>query len=111
MTPEQLHILQHSLGCDQYGRGTMYRNRYVSDPNHNLESLVRQGWLQDHGSYKEFGGMHFYSVTEPGVTAMKAASPYPPKLNRDKRRYQAFLDSDSGLRFGEWLKLKRYHHV
>ena len=30
MTPEQLHILQHSLGLDEYGRGTMYRNHFVT---------------------------------------------------------------------------------
>jgi hypothetical protein len=99
------------MGCDQYGRGTMYRNRYVSDPNPDLEWLCKKGWLHDHGAYQEFGGMHYYSVTAPGVAAMKSASPLPPKLSRDQRRYQAFLAADSGMTFKEWLQCKRYQRV
>jgi hypothetical protein len=30
MSPKLLHILQHSLGLNEYGRGTFYRNRFVT---------------------------------------------------------------------------------
>lgn len=67
MSPEHLHILQHSLGCDQYGRGEVgrdevdgcfgyYRNRYVSDPTPDLTTLVAEGLVSDSGAYPLYGG-------------------------------------------------------
>jgi len=121
MTPNQLHILQHSLGCDQYGHATKiyrdendgcfnyYRNRYVSDPDPNLIALVEMGYMEDRGSYGTLtGGMHCYMVTKEGVAAMKRESPERPYLSRSQRRYRAFLDADGCLTFGEWLKCGGY---
>jgi hypothetical protein len=118
MTAEQLHILQHSLGCDQYGRaqhryhdegdGRMgyYRNHYVSDPTDDLRQLVLVGLMKDHGPQKLAAGMRCFSVTIHGVKAMIDHSPRPPRLTRSQQRYQRFLDADCGIPFGEWLKTK-----
>jgi hypothetical protein len=115
LTPDQLHILQHSLGCDQYGRGTLgrderdgthgySRNRYVSDPTPDLDALVAAGLMQDRGAVAVYGEMHGYVVTRLGVDTMLKQSPKPPKLTRSQKRYQEYLDADCGMTFGEWLK-------
>jgi hypothetical protein len=96
LTPEQLHILQHSLGCDQYGKttycgdndddecfGRYHRNRYVSYPNDMLISLVTMDLMKDHGSHSLAAGMHYYTVTQYGLGAMIAQSPRMKRaLNR-----------------------------
>lgn len=122
LTDKQLHILQHSLGCDKYGRPDYKvdpengylgyrRSHFVTDPDCPdgifCEELAANGLMKDHGPTPYSGGMHFYTVTKEGVEAMKDQSPKPPKLSASKRRYQDFLSADSGMRFGEWLKLKR----
>lgn len=108
MTPQQLHALQHSLGCDEYGRGTRYRNRYVCDAGDpTIDSLVALGFMRDHGAWKLTGGMHYYSVTPEGVAAMERESPAPPKVSRSRQRYLDFLNADSGLSFREWLGIRR----
>lgn len=123
MSPELLHILQHSLGCDQYGQSATplreegdgchgyYRNRFITGqagPDGLLcQQLVTQGLMIDHGAQIIAGGMHCYAVTIDGVRAMKAASPAPPKVSRSKARYRAFRAEDSGMRFGEWLKCQK----
>lgn len=107
MNPDLLHILQHSLGCDQHGQPPQgyrpnsddefgcYRNRYVthaeSPAGDQCQQLVAQGFMKDHGAVTTFGGMHCYSVTQAGYDAMKAHSPAPPKLSRSKQRYQDYL--------------------
>ena len=111
MTPEQLQILQHSLGVDQYGRGRRYRNCFVTDPDCTdgkaCQSLVTLGYMQSRGNGGELtGGMFVYTVTDDGVEAMLRESPAPPQvtpMTRSKRRYQEYLDADSGLTFKEWL--------
>lgn len=118
LTPSQLHILQHSLGCDQYGRGTngwphedegdghfgFYRNHYVCDPTHNLIALVAAGFMRDHPPSELSGGMHCYTVTREGLIAMRQQSPRPPVLTRSQQRYRDYLRSESSWSFGEWLK-------
>ncbi len=45
-----LHILQHSLGLDRYGRGRPYRNHYVpgGDDVPLCWSLAELGMMQEH---------------------------------------------------------------
>jgi hypothetical protein len=119
LTPEQLHILQHSLGCDKHGRteyrgrdegdgcGVYGRNRYVSDPRPDLIALVAAGLMEDRGPQTMCGGMHWYVVTEAGVRAMREQSPVPPRLTTGQRRYREWLKADCGLSFGEWLKVRK----
>lgn len=108
MTPRQLEILQHSLGVDQYGRGTQYRNRFVTDPSgddfRTCTELVQMGHMATRGAVDGFGGMHLFWVTDAGKNAMRTESPAPPKITRGQRRYERYLRSDSSMTFGEWLK-------
>lgn len=116
ITPEQLHILQHSLGCDDHGQTThrirdegdgahgYYRNRYVSDPTADLIALCNAGLMKDHSAYDVAGGMHYYRVTKEGVSAMKQLSPPTPKLTRGQRVYREYLEADCDATFGEYLK-------
>jgi hypothetical protein len=123
LTPEQLHILQHSLGCDKYGQSKsrgrdehdgcfgFYRNRFVTDAASEdgkiCEEIVAAGLMQSHGPQKLAAGMHCYGVTQAGILVMDEQSPEPPKLTRGQQRYREFLRSECGESFGEWLKFKR----
>lgn len=114
LTPEQLHIIQHSLGCDQYGqtkhRGRdehdgclgFYRNRYVCGPKPEIAALVEAGLMVDHGPQSIAGGMHCFSVTRAGVLAMDEQSPAPPKLTRGQERYRAWRRFDGDISFIDW---------
>lgn len=110
LNEEQIHVLQHSLGVDQYGRGRQYRNHFATDIGTTdwpvCIGLCALGLMEDQGKYEMCGGMHIFTVTERGKKEMAKQSPSPPKLTRSQRRYQAFLEADSGLCFSEWLKLK-----
>jgi hypothetical protein len=106
MTPEQLHILQHSLGVDQYGRGEMYRNHYVGGEN-QCRPLVALGYMVERAASELTGGDPCFHVTEAGKRAMLAESPIPPKLTRAQERYRRFLAADTGYSFGEWLKAEK----
>lgn len=108
-TAEQLHILQHSLGLDQYGQGRDYRNHYVAGPETDcwpdLQILVNAGWMEDHGAQQKLcGGAHYLSVTREGRKAIRTHSPKPPKLTKGRRVYLAYLNLDFGISFGEFLK-------
>ena len=119
MSPAHLHILQHSLGCDQHGRQAegyrpnrddefgCYRNRYVTSPECpdglHCQQLVAQGFMIDHGPQTIAGGMHCYAVTQAGYDAMRDASPPPPKLSRSKRRWQAFRELSDLMDFQQYL--------
>lgn len=109
MTPEQLHILQHSLGVDQYGQGKTYRNHYcvgLDEGNATLadiRALVALGWMVEGHKINEDRDQYFH-VTQFGQFAMKTHSPKPPKVSRGRQRYLEFLNADSGMTFGEFLK-------
>lgn len=104
-----LHILQHARGVDQYGRGKRYRNHYTigreCDSFDTCEALVALGFMRDRGAEPAFGGMHVFVVTAEGDTAIDRYSPAPPKLTRSQKRYAAWAAADSGLKFGEWLRV------
>lgn len=113
MRIEQLHILQHALGVDQYGKGRMYRNHYVGG-EHECRPIVALGYMTEHPASEITGGDVWFRVTEAGKAAMLAESPKPPKLTRSQKRYRAFLAADTGSSFKEWLKysteFKRNNH-
>lgn len=110
MTPEQLHILQHSLGLDAYGRGTRYRSHFVTgfgsvDYPHCL-ALVEAGLMTGAAGGALTGGDDIFFVTSAGVDAVSKHSPAPPKLSKSKQRYRDFLALDSSMTFGEYIKWK-----
>ncbi len=123
MSPDLLHILQHSLGLDQYGqppenyRGCSddefpgcYRNRFVTDPASpdglKCEQLVADGLMAKPSRQPSFiGGMTNYFVTQVGYEAMRRESPRPPKVSRAKRRWRAYrsIGEVCGWSFAEYL--------
>jgi hypothetical protein len=108
LSDKQLEILQHALGLDQYGRGSEYRNRFVTGPGSadfdRCRELVGRGFMEDHGTHALYGGSHLFAVTDTGRRYVRGQSPRPPKLTVGQRRYQRYLDADCGLSFGEWLR-------
>lgn len=105
MTPQQLQILQHALGVDEYGQGKQYRKHFCAggDDIEVCQQLVAMGYMETFDrSYLPY---YNCTVTDAGKAAMLAESPKPPKLTRSQRRYRAFLDHDSGIRFGEWMNV------
>lgn len=109
MNSDLLHILQHSLGLDGYGRPSdnytpspddtfpgCYRNRFVTDPDSpdgtKCQHLVSIGFMHDHGKNRITGSMHTYTVTRQGFEAVKRHSPKPPPTTKAQRRWAAFRD-------------------
>lgn len=107
MRPELLHILRHSLGLDDKGRGCAYRNHFATGPDGDdfklCQELVSLGYMKDRGTQCMWGGMHAFAVTEEGYKAEEQFRPVE-KLTRSQRRYRSWLKADCGMSFGEWLK-------
>lgn len=110
MNEKLLHILQHSLGLDEFGRGDMYRNRFVTGEgsiDHPLcMELVGLGHMTQIANVKLFGGSDCFTVTQAGKIAAVANSPKPPKLTKGQQRYQDYLDADCSMTFIEYLKYR-----
>ena len=104
MTSSQLQILQHALGVDKYGQGEQYRNHFCAGGTDEGEcrALVAMGYMRTW----QAEGYPYYncSVTDEGKEAMKRESPFAPVLTRGQKRYRQFLQADTGLSFGEWLR-------
>lgn len=49
MNKELLHILQHSLGLNEYGQGNQYRNHFVAggDDVRKCRELVALGYMRE----------------------------------------------------------------
>jgi hypothetical protein len=104
MTSEQLQILQHALGVDEYGQGSMYRNHFCAGGKDEeiCRELVEMGYMTRFTrSYLPY---YNCTVTNEGKAAMRRESPKPPKLTRSQKRYRDFLNADTGFSFGEYLR-------
>ena len=115
-----LHVLQHALGRDEYGRRPRgrdddYRNHYCAGEGHHgfdlCRSAVEQGLMREHAPREISGGDHIFTVTDAGRDYIAVHSPRPPKVSRSRARYRAFLNEDSSLTFGEWLKEQKMRRV
>lgn len=104
----ELHILQHSLGLDQYGNGEMYRNHFCTGPGSSdypiCTSLVERGLMVQRAGSQLTGGDDLFFVTEAGKRFVAENSPPPPKTTRPQRRYRAFLNSETSLSFIDWMR-------
>lgn len=109
---DQLSILQHSLGVDQYGHGVQYRNCFVTGPGTDdypiCKQLVADGLMGEQRGSDLTGGDPWFYVTRKGKHFISEHSPKPPKLTRGQKRYRAFLEFGFGMTFGEWLKSRSY---
>lgn len=111
MTKQQLQIVQHSLGVDQYGRGEQYRNFFCAGGKDEdvCRELIALGYMQQHPT-SALSPYFNCSVTESGKAAMRAESPKPPRLTRGQQRYAEWLsmsDCCPDLSFGDYLKRAR----
>jgi hypothetical protein len=108
MTPNQLHILRHSLGLDQNGHGRTYRNYYCTGKNCDGYAdiiALKDAGLMKFSNFINEGRDEIFTVTEDGRREALKDVVYP-KLTRSQRRMQAYRNSDSGLSFKEWLQTK-----
>lgn len=113
MKPHLLQILQHTLGCDQYGRGTFYRNHFVAGGDNvaNCEELVSRGLMRKHsrrgGAGDELtGGMPCYYVTDAGKDEMIRQSPKAPRSRRSRvfESWQNYCDAFGNIPFSRFWK-------
>ena len=109
----KLHILQHSLGLDQYGAGRQYRNHFVtgegSDDFPLCRELVAEGLMTERAGNALSGGSPVFFVTRAGIDFVAKNSPAKPpekKLTRSQRRYREGLRADCGLSFAERIGAK-----
>lgn len=106
MDSRQLNILRHSLGIGDDGRGAAYRNHFVTgegstDYPHCM-ALVESGHMKHRAGNQLTGGDDLFVVTDAGRIAARCAA--PERMTRSQKRYRAFLDADSGLTFGQWIR-------
>ena len=110
-----LHILQHSLGRDQYGKSRDgrpdYRNHFCAGPGSTDFDLCREavglGLMREHPPREISGGDHVFVVTDAGKAYVAANSPPEPKMTPGQARYRRWLSSaaaDAGVSFGDWLR-------
>jgi hypothetical protein len=110
-----LNILRHSIGYDDAGNDRWHgaaddsrRNSFVTGPGstdwQHCQDLVARGLMLDHGGNALCRGDHCFTVTAAGKTLVRQHAPKP--LTSSQRRYQAFLNADSGMSFIEWLKCR-----
>lgn len=101
-------ILCHALGLDRCGRGHSDRNHFVTGEGSTDHSLCMQAtehglMTRRDGSFLT-GGDDLFTVTDAGRVFVRENKPEVPQATRAQRRYQRYLEADSGLSFGDWLK-------
>lgn len=107
--PDQLAILQHAYGADQYGQGGGHRRVYCAGGDDVVicAELVTMGLMR---SFRSWHLPYFNCIiTDAGVAAMRQASPAAPKRTRAQLRYQRYLrwaDAFDGT-FREFLAYER----
>jgi hypothetical protein len=113
--PDMLHILQHSLGVDRFGRGE-YRNHFVTGEG-SLDhpacmDAVSRGLMQRHPGNALTGEMDLFVVTEAGKQFVRDNVQKVDAKQRRKDRYSRFLDLSDvmpDLTFRDFLKRKELH--
>lgn len=107
-----LHILQHALGLDQFGRGEPYRNHFVTGEgsiDHPIcMEAVRAGLMERRAGNPITGDMDLFLVEDAGRQYVAANSPPPPKLTASQQRYRDWLDVSDvcDLSFIDYCRLK-----
>lgn len=105
-----IHILQHSLGLDDFGQGRQYRNHFVTGPGSKdwdkCRALVGAGLMVERPGNALSGGDSIFIVTPAGIDFVATNSPKPPKVSRSRKRYLRFLEYgdsfNSFLEFCYW---------
>lgn len=75
LTANQLAVLRHSLGLDPSGKGSIYRNHFVTGPggqdHDDCEALVALGYMTRHDGSPLSGGDPIFVVTLEGKAAAR----------------------------------------
>lgn len=73
-----LHILQHSLGLNKYGKGRQYRNHFCTAPGSKdypeCQILVGAGFMKEYPGSELSGNSPIFIVTEAGIEYVKRHS-------------------------------------
>lgn len=105
ITPNQLHLLHHTLGL-RPDRRVPYRNHFAASEGHHdyadLVELERVGMMTSRALEEQWGGGICFYATDAGEAYAIEHLPPAPK----KSRYDQFLDADCGLTFAEWLGIE-----
>ncbi len=122
LTKRQLEILQHALGCDEYGR-TSFREVYPH-PDHfpyhrnhfcagasdepDCRALVEMGVMKQHATTQLLPYFNC-SVTPEGIEAMRRESPAPPKKTRSQLRFEEYRQFSDvyDCSFREFLRIMK----
>lgn len=76
MKTRHLHILRHALGLDSLGRGTAYRNYFITSQGSadypECTALVDAGLMTKHAGSTLTGGNDMFMVTDAGRCAVRA---------------------------------------
>ena len=96
MMADMLHILQHALGVDKFGRGDQYRRHFVTGEGSldhpTCMEAVAQGLMTRHSGNALTGEMDLFLVTDKGRAFVAARSPKPDRKQRARDRYSRYLD-------------------
>ena len=100
--------LLHTLGLGRR-TGDAWRNHFVGSTPEIVE-LVAAGLMEkvNNGSPLSGGDPVFRATAAGKRRALEIHAREYPKPSRSRARYQAWLDADSGMSFGEWLKMGCY---
>lgn len=110
MNKRWLAVLQHALN-DRHGSGRGGRDHFycslTGDDFKACTEMMSAGLMRDCGEYpfSPLSPLWLFCVTPDGVAYVREHCPEPKcTLTRSQKRYRAFLRSDGGMKFGEWLK-------
>lgn len=107
---QELQVLQHALGLTRpAARG--HRNHFATgggtEDHAVCVSLTSRGMMERFPPSATSGGDDLFIVTRTGIEYAKAHTAPAPAMSRARRRYQAWLDADCGMTFGQWLRSGR----
>ena len=93
LTPEELHVLRHSLGLDMHGRGRQYRNHYCTGEGSTcwptIQTLITKGLMV--AGHTQSSGNNFFHVTREGKR-MAVLGVKPLKIPKARRRYHKWCE-------------------
>lgn len=103
MEPKQKEILFHTLGLNY--NDSLFRNWFATSDNKDIEiisELEKSGMMT---MQKELFGEKVFIATAKGIfAAIKLYHKSKPKETRAKKRYKAYLNSESDQNFIDWLR-------
>lgn len=88
LDPAHLHILRHSLGLDDEGRGNQYRNYYCAAVENDPCAALAALGLMSAGRTINGGTCRYYHVTDAGKAVV---AEYAPPDRAQKRRRASTL--------------------